>query len=104
MTTNWKKPGTALAATAWVAVCAYLYLAWPSLTALLGTLVPPGAESIVRVPRIVFLAFGLFAVLGLMAKDRYLPSPVALAIDALIGAPAFIAVAFLLYPFLVPVE
>jgi hypothetical protein len=70
VTTNWKRPGTALAAAAWIAVCAYLYLAWPSLAALLETLAPPGADPIVRIPRVAFPASGLLAVLGLVAKDR----------------------------------
>jgi hypothetical protein len=87
-----------------VAVSAYLYFAWPSLAALLGTLVPPGAEPLVRLPRVAFPALGLLAVLGLVAKDRCLPSPMALAIDALVGAPAFAAIGFLLLPFVAPVE
>ena len=104
MTTRWKRPGTALATTAWVAVCAYLYFAWPSLSALLETLTPPGGEPLVRVPRVAFPALGLLAALGLILKDRCLRSPVALVIDAVVGAPALIAIAMLLHPFFVPVE
>jgi hypothetical protein len=99
VTTNWKRPGTTVAAAAWVAVCAYLYLAWPSLVALLGTLVPPGAEPLIRIPRVVFPALGLLTVLGLVAKDRCLRSPMALVVDAVVGAPAFAVLALLLHPF-----
>jgi hypothetical protein len=104
VTKRWKAPGTAIAASAWIAICAYLYLAWPSLAALIETLVPPGGESLVRVPRVAFPALGLLAVFGLILKDRCLRTPLALAIDAVVAAPAFIAIVVLLHPFLVPVE
>jgi len=101
--TRWKKPGTAIAAIAWIAVCAYFYLAWPSLTALLATLdsIPP---ALVRVPRVAFPILGLLAAIGLEAKDRWMSAPCALATDAVIGAPAFALIALLLDPFLFPVE
>ena len=103
MTTSWKKPGTVIAAAAWAAACTYLYLAWPSLTALLATLdsIPP---ALVRVPRIAFPVLGLLAAVGLQAKDRWMSAPCALATDAVIGAPAFALIALLLDPFLFPVE
>ncbi len=103
---KWKKPGTAIAAIAWIAVCAYLYVAWPSLTALLQTLDPPsaGVRWLIHLPRVAFLALGLLAVLGLTLKDRWLRAPLALVIDAVIGAPAFLVIGLLLHPFLVPIE
>jgi hypothetical protein len=104
--TRWKKPGTAIAAIAWIAVCAYLYLAWPSLAALLETLrsTSSGVRWLIALPRVAFLALGLLAVLGLALKDRWLRGPFALAVDAVVAAPAFIAIAVLLHPFLVPVQ
>ncbi|MGH7338279.1 MAG: hypothetical protein ACREI7_11910, partial [Myxococcota bacterium] len=90
MTTRWKKPGTAIAAAAWVAVCAYLYLAWPSLAALLETLVPPGGEPLVRIPRAAFPVLALIAVFGLVLKDRWFRAPLALVVDAVVGAPALL--------------
>jgi len=106
MTTRWKRPGTAIAAAAWATVCAYLYFAWPSLTALLETLdsVPPLARWLIRAPRIALLALGLLAVIGLNLKDRFMRSPTALLVDALVAAPPLTAIAFLVYPFLVPLE
>jgi hypothetical protein len=95
---------TAISAAAWVAACGYLYFAWPSLAALLEAIVTPGAEPLVRLPRLAFPALGLLAVSGLVLKDRCLRSPTALAVDAVVGAPAFAALALLLQPFFVPVE
>jgi hypothetical protein len=104
--TRWKKPGTAIAAIAWVAVCAYLYLAWPSLAALLETFrsPSPAVRWLIALPRGAFLALGLLAVLGLALKDRWLRAPLALAVDAVVAAPAFAVIAFLLEPFLDGVE
>jgi hypothetical protein len=104
--TRWKKPGTAIAAIAWIAVCAYLYLAWPSLAALLETIrsTSPAVRWLIALPRVAFLAFGLLAVLGLALKDRWLRARFALAVDAVVAAPALAAIAFLIEPFLVPVE
>jgi hypothetical protein len=104
--TRWKKPGTAVSATAWVAVCAYLYLAWPSLAALLELLgsATVGAPWLIRVPRVAFLALALLAVLGLVLKDRWLRPRFALVVDAVVAAPALAAIALLVEPFLVPVE
>ncbi len=102
--TNWKKPGTAIAATAWVAVCAYLYFAWPSLAALLEILALPGVEPFTLLPRAAFIVVGLLAMLGLILKDRCLRAPLALVVDAVIGAPALLVIAFLLHPFMVPIE
>jgi hypothetical protein len=101
-----KKPGTAIAAAAWLVVSAYLYLVLPSLVALVDTLdsVPSAVDRLIHLPRVAFLALGLSAVLGLTLKDRWLRAPLALVIDAVIGAPAFLVIALLLHPFLVPVE
>ena len=104
MTTRWKKPGTAITGAAWVVVCAYLYFAWPSLAALLETLAPPGAGPALDVPRAAFPAIAVVATLGLALKDRWLRAPFALAVDAVVAAPALAAIAFLIEPFLVPVE
>jgi hypothetical protein len=106
VTTRWKRPGTAIAATAWVAICAYLYLAWPSLTALLETLgsPPAGLAWLVHLPRVAFATMGPLAVLGLVIKDRWLRAPLALAIDAVVGAPAFAMLALLLQPFFVSAD
>jgi hypothetical protein len=102
--TRWKKPGTAIAAAAWVAVCIYLYFAWPSLAALLGTVVPPGGAPPVRGPRLAFPTLGLLAVFGLIAKDRCLRTQVALLVDAVVAAPALAAIAFLVHPIFVPAQ
>jgi hypothetical protein len=104
--TRWKKRGTAIAAFAWVAVCAYLSLAWPTLAALLDTLGSPSSvvRWLVALPRIAFLTIGLLAVLGLALKDRWLRAPLALLVDALVAAPPLAAIAFLFYPLLVPAE
>jgi cytochrome bd-type quinol oxidase subunit 2 len=101
-----KKPGTAIAATAWLVVSAYLYLVLPSLAALVDTLdsVPSAVDRLIQLPRVAFLALGLLAVFGLTLKDRWLRAPLALAIDAVIGAPAFLVIVLLLYPFVVPAE
>lgn len=101
-----KKPGTAIAATAWLVVSAYLYLVLPSLAALVDTLdsVPSAVDRLIHLPRVAFLALSLFAVFGLTLKDRWLRAPLALVIDAVIGAPAFAVIVLLLYPFVVPVE
>ncbi|MGH7821128.1 MAG: hypothetical protein ACREQ9_15290 [Candidatus Binatia bacterium] len=101
-----KKPGTAIAATAWIAVCAYLYVAWPSLTALIETVgsIPPSVQRLIHLPRVAFLAVGLLAVFSLTIKDRWLRAPLALAVDAVVGAPAFLVIALVLHPFFVPVE
>ena len=106
MATKWKKRSTAIAAIAWVAICSYLHLAWPSLTALLVTLGSPSSIVwwLIRVPRVAFLTIGLLAVFGLVLKDRWLLAPLALAVDAVVAAPALAAIAVLLEPFLVPVE
>lgn len=101
-----KKPGTAIAATAWIAVCAYLYVAWPSLTALMETVgsIPSSVAWLIHFPRVAFVALGLLATVGLTLKDRWLHAPLALAIDAVIGAPALLVIVLLLHPFLVPIE
>jgi hypothetical protein len=106
VTTRWKAPSTAIAATAWTAICAYLYLAWPSLTALIEAVASPSTSVrwVVDFPRGAIPVLGGFAVLGLALKDRWLCAPLALAVDAVVGAPAFIAIAVLLHPFLVPVQ
>jgi hypothetical protein len=106
VTTNWKKTGTAAAAATWVAVCAYLYLAWPSLAALIESLRPSssGGRWLIALPRVAFLALGLLAVLGLALKDRWLRAPLALVVDAVVAAPAVAAIALLLEPFLDSVE
>jgi len=106
MTTRCKRPSTAIAATAWAAVCVYLAFAWPSLAALLETLgmVPPRLRWLVRVPSVAFPALGLLAVIGLNLKDRFLRSSTAIIVDALFAAPPLTAIAFFAYPFLVPLE
>ena len=106
MATRWKKPGTAVAATAWAGVCAYLFCAWPSLVAVLEVLGSAVAEAqwLIRVPRAAFLAIGLITVLGLALKDRWLRAPTALAVDTLVATPALAAIALLLEPFLAPAE
>ena len=106
MATRWKLPGTAVATVAWFALCAYLHLAWPSLVALLDTLRPssPIVRGLVALPRATFPAVGLLAGLGLALKDRWLRAPLALAVDAVVAAPALAAIAFLIEPFLVSVE
>ena len=98
--------GTAIAAGTWVAVCTYLYFAWPSLVALLEILGPPTAAGhcLVRVPRPAFPAIALLAIVGLVLKDRWLRASLALAVDALIAAPAFVLIGFLVHPILVPLE
>jgi hypothetical protein len=100
-----KKPGTAIAATAWLVVSAYLYFALPSLAALVDTLgsVPSAVSRLIHLPRVAFLALGLLAACGLTLKDRWLRAPLALVIDAVIGAPALLVIILLLYPFVVPV-
>ena len=87
-------------------VSAYLYVVLPSLAALVDTLdsVPSAVDRLIHLPRVAFLALGLVAVFGLALKDRWLRAPLALVIDAVVAAPAFIAIAVLLHPFLVPVE
>jgi hypothetical protein len=92
---------TAISAAAWVAVCSYLYLAWPSLAALLETLRSPSTVVLwlIALPPAAFLGLGLLAVLGLALRDRWLRPPFALAVDAVIAAPAFAMLAFLLQPF-----
>jgi hypothetical protein len=97
---------TAIAAGAWISVCAYLYFAWPSLAALLEVLgsLPPSVRWLSRLPRAAFIAVALFAMLVLAVKDRWLRGPLALVVDAAIAAPALAAIALLLEPFLVPVE
>ena len=106
MATRWKTHGTAIAAIAWVAVCAYLYLAWPTLAATLETLRSPSTivRWLIALPRAAFPTFGLLAVLGLALKDRWLLPPFALVVDALVAAPALAALALLLEPFFVSVE
>ena len=98
-----KKPGTAIAATAWLVVSAYLYLVLPSLAALADTFdsVPSAVDRLIHLPRVAFLAWGLVAVIGLNLKDRWLRAPLALVIDAMIGAPALLVIVVLLYPFVV---
>ena len=104
MTTRWKRHGTAIAAIAWATVCAYLYFSWPSLTALLETLdsVPAIVRWLVCVPRFAFLTLGLLAVVGSILKDRCLRSSTAILVDALMAAPPLTAIAFFVYPFLIP--
>ena len=72
----------------------------PSLAALVDTLdsVPAAVDRLIHLPRVAFLALGLLAVLGLTLKDRWLRAPLALAIDAVIGAPAFAVIALLAPP------
>jgi hypothetical protein len=98
-----KKPGTAIAAAAWLVVSAYLYFVLPSLVALVDTLdsVPSAVDRVIHLPRGAFLGFGALAVLALTLKDCWLRAPLALVIDALIGAPAFLVIVLLLYPFVV---
>jgi hypothetical protein len=106
VTTRCKQTGTAITAAAWIAVCAYLYVAWPSLAALLETLESPSVKVhwLIHLPRVVFPALGWLAVIGLTIKDRWLRAPLALVVDAVVGAPALLVLALLLHPFLVPVE
>ena len=106
MTTSWKRPGTAIAAISWAALCAYLYFAWPSLAALMEMLdsIPPNLRWLLHVPRIAFAALGLLTVIGLNLKDRFLRSSTAILVDALMAAPPLTAIAFFVYPFLVPLE
>ena len=101
-----KKPGTAIAASAWLVVSAYLYFMLPSLAALVDTLdsVPSAVDRLVHLPRAALLALGLLAGFGLTLKDRWLRAPLALVIDAVVGAPAFLVIALLLHPFIVTVE
>ncbi len=65
---------------------------------------PPAMQWLPGVPRSAFLALGALALLGLTIKDRWLRAPLALVVDAVIGAPAFAVIAFLLQPFLIPVD
>jgi hypothetical protein len=97
------RAGTAISATAWALVCGYLYFAWPSLAALLEAL-PVETYGVTRVPASAFLAIGVLTVLGLSLKDRWLRAPAALAVDALVAAPALAAIALLLEPFLAPID
>lgn len=97
------RAGTAISAVAWAVVCGYLCFAWPSLAALLEVL-PVETYGLTRMPASAFPAIGLVTVIGLSLKDRWLRAPAALAIDAVVAAPAFALLAFLLEPFLVPVE
>lgn len=101
-----KKPGTAIAATAWLVVSAYLYLVLPSLAALVDMLdsIPSAVDRLIHLPRVAFLALGLLAVFVLTLKDRWLRAPLALVIDAVIGAPALLVIVLLLHPFVVSVE
>jgi hypothetical protein len=85
---------TALVAAAWLAVCGYLYAWWPGLAAALD----------LHAPRTAVLALGVAAPIALRAKDCWLHASTALLVDALIAAPPLMAIAFFLYPFLVPVE
>jgi len=95
--------GTAISAAAWAVVCGYLYFAWPSLAALLEAL-PVETHGLTRVPASAFLAIGLVTAISLSLKDRWLSPPLALAVDAVVAAPALAAIAMLLEPFLMPVE
>ena len=102
-----KPLGTAVAACVWILVCAYLYVEWPRLAAVLEILdssIPPWARSLAHLPKTAWLVWGLVIVIGLKIKDRWMSTPTALALDALLGSPAFIAIGFLLYPFVVPLE
>jgi hypothetical protein len=85
---------TAIAASAWIGVCAYLYDAWPCLAGVLG----------IPLPRTVFLSLGPAAAIGLRVKDRWMRAPTALFVDALIAAPPLAAIGFFLDPFLFPVD
>jgi len=95
--------GTVISAAAWAVVCGYLYFAWPSLAALIEAL-PVETHGLTRIPASAFLAIGLFTVLGLSLKDRWLRAPLALVVDAVVAAPALAAIALLLEPFLAPAE
>ena len=97
------RAGTAIAATAWGVVCGYLTSAWPSLAALLDALTIE-THGLTRVPASAFPAIGLLTALGLSLKDRWLRAPAALAVDALVAAPALAAIALRLEPFRAPVE
>jgi hypothetical protein len=95
--------GTAISAAAWAVVCGYLYFAWPSLIALLEA-VPVEMHGLTRVPPSAFLAIGLVTAIGLSLKDRWLSAPVALAVDAVVAAPALAAIAIFVEPFVLSVE
>ena len=95
--------GTVISAAAWAGVSGYLYFAWPSLAALLEAL-PVETHGFARVPASAFLAIGLFTVLALLLKDRWLRAPLALLVDAVVAAPALAALVLLLEPLLVPIE
>jgi hypothetical protein len=95
--------GTAISAAAWAVVCGYLYFAWPSLAALLEAL-PVETYGLTHVPASAFLAIGLVTAISLSLKDRWLSTPFALAVDAVVGAPALLLLAALLEPFFVSVE
>jgi hypothetical protein len=103
---RWKRPGTSVAIAAWLAVWAYLFAIWPSLTALFESLgaPPSGVERLLRLPRAAFVALGLATALGLTAKDRWLGARWALAVDAAASAPAVGVIAAVLHAFLAPVE
>jgi hypothetical protein len=103
---KWKNPGTAIAAAAWLAVWAYLYAVWPSLTALFESLhtAPSGLERLLSLPRAAFLVLSLATVLSLRIKDRWMSPAWALFVDAVTGAPALWMIAVVLHAFLVPVE
>ena len=62
------------------------------------------SDRLIQLPRVAFLALGLLAVFGLALKDRWLRAPLALVVDAVVGAPAFAVLALLLHPFFVPVD
>jgi hypothetical protein len=85
---------TAISASAWVLVTAYLFDAWPGLAAALD----------VHLPRTAVLALGAAALVGLRVKDRWLRARTALLLDALVAAPPLTAIAFFLLPFVLPVE
>ena len=106
MLLKWKRPGTAVAIAAWLAVWAYLYAIWPSLTALfesVGT-APSGVERLLCLPRVTFPVLCLVTALGLTAKDRWLSARWAIAVDAATCAPAFWVIAAVLHASLEPVE
>jgi hypothetical protein len=85
---------TMMAAGAWLAVCLYLYAWWPGLAAALD----------IHLPRTAVLALGGAAPVALRVKDGWLRARTAMLVDALIAAPPLLAIAFFLYPFLVPIE
>ncbi len=85
---------TATAAAAWLAVCLYLYAWWQGLAGALG----------IEVPGTAVLALGAAAPVALAVKDSWLRARTAMLVDALIASPPLLAIAFFLYPFLVPVE